>query len=167
MFVALVLKVGFTFGQTTFTFPGNGSWTKASNWKNNATPPDTIANGSKISISPLNSLDSCILDKRQIVYKGGETKVLNNGRSNISAALIVDNFESYFADTMEHYSLTASIKIAGFNAGFLTENLSPETHGGLNLFRNREDFFSSAHGYVLSVTQYQIFETSTINFLHK
>jgi hypothetical protein len=49
------------FSQTTYTFTGNGNWSKASNWANNIIPPSKLPNGSSIFISPQVG-DSCVLN---------------------------------------------------------------------------------------------------------
>lgn len=57
-----------------YTFTGTGLWTVATNWSNNAIPPDSLPSGHQIVINPM--LDGqCVLNKKQTIMPGATLTV--------------------------------------------------------------------------------------------
>ena len=60
-----------------YTFTGNGSWTNASNWSNNAVPSNISPSGSVIIINPTSG-GECVVNVPIIISSGVRIRIENN-----------------------------------------------------------------------------------------
>lgn len=88
--LSLLFIAKINFGQTTYTFSGNGLWSDATNWNSNLIPPVILPNGSTININPTVG-GNCILDRVQTISQGGRMNVIAGAKLIISGAGLVLN----------------------------------------------------------------------------
>jgi uncharacterized protein (TIGR02145 family) len=88
--IIILFHSNVLFGQTTFSFTGNGLWTTPSNWQNNLMPPDTIRGNSTINISPITD-GNCILNKIQVITNGANINLDINAKIIVQGNLTINN----------------------------------------------------------------------------
>jgi hypothetical protein len=67
--VAKIIKISSESALSKFTFTGDGNWSDAFNWINNAVPPSILPEKSEIIINPVTS-GKCILNVPQTISSG-------------------------------------------------------------------------------------------------
>ena len=87
------MGIGSTSGQGAlmpqlFIFTGNGNWSNAGNWLNNAIPPAVLPNGYQIVINPIVN-GECVLDISQKIAAGGNLTVNANKKLTVKGNLSV------------------------------------------------------------------------------
>ena len=65
-----------------------GSWTNASNWKNNSVPPSVLQGYSEIIINPIVA-GKCILNVPQTISLGAKLTVIDNKDFVVNGNLII------------------------------------------------------------------------------
>jgi uncharacterized protein (TIGR02145 family) len=91
LFILSLVKADFSFGQTVYTFTGNGNWSDTANWLNHSVPPDTLINGSEIIID---SNRTCNLNISQTISIGASLIVQSGANFIVMGNLIDLNYIS-------------------------------------------------------------------------
>lgn len=71
---------------TVYTFNGNGNWSTASNWSNDAIPPSILSGNVEIIINPTTN-GECVLDVIQRVINGAKISISSNKKFRITGGL--------------------------------------------------------------------------------
>jgi hypothetical protein len=72
---------------TQYTFTGNGNWSNAANWANNAIPPATVTDGKEVIIDHSEG-GECIMDVPVTMAPGSKLTVKPGKRLRIAGNLI-------------------------------------------------------------------------------
>ncbi|MEP7109668.1 MAG: PKD domain-containing protein [Ferruginibacter sp.] len=75
---------------TIYTFTGSGNWSDATNWSNNAIPPDSLLSTNSILIDPITG-GQCILNVTQHIYSGASLTVNPGKNLVIAGSLRIQN----------------------------------------------------------------------------
>src|SRR5262249_22779367 len=90
LIVFFVINHTCLYGQSVYTFNGDGNWSDSSNWLNKSVPDVVLPNGSTIVISPIAN-GKCILNVRQIISAGGQLTVSAGANFEVAGDISVFN----------------------------------------------------------------------------
>ena len=92
IFIIFISINNIIFGQTNYTFNGNGNWSDSLNWLYNTPPPSILPKLDQIIINPIAN-GECILNTPQYITDSGQITVLPNKRFRIINNLIINKKE--------------------------------------------------------------------------
>jgi len=136
LIVAIALFAATTLNAQTYTFTGNGDWSNAANWSNNAIPPAVLPNGAQININPVSG-GQCLLSTLETVAPGGSFIVQQNAKFIVTGNLILQPGTTPLPNTVDK---TDTIKVMAYNV--------------LNFGDGCQGTLTTLDGYLKTIVQY-------------